>query len=88
MPTVLSKIGQKYFRVDDFKGECNKHKEFENVDATELLKKMFNDGYIGQHRPKAVGEYTVFKYRNPRETFSEDHECIVHRGLMRSLTIT
>ena len=88
LPTVLSKIGQQYFRVGDFKKECNRHKEFANVDATELLKKMFNDGYIGQHRPKTVGEYTVFKYRNPRETFNEEHECIVHRGLMRSLTIT
>ncbi len=87
LPTVLSRIGQQYFDVETFKEECDKHKEFIGVDCTELLKKMFNDGYIGQHRPKELKDYTVFKYRNPRETFIEDHECIVHRGLMRSLTI-
>lgn len=87
LPTVLSRIGQQFFDVKTFKQECDKHKEFVGVDAVELLKKMFNDGYIGQHRPKESKEYTVFKYRNPRETFIEDHECIVHRGLMRSLTI-
>lgn len=87
LPTVLSKIGQQYFSVEDFKTECSKHKEFDEVDSTELLAKMFNDGYIGQHRPKEIKDYTVFKYRNPRETFVEEHECIIHRGLMRSLTI-
>lgn len=87
LPTVLSKIGQQYFSVEDFKTECSKHKEFDEVDATELLAKMFNDGYIGQHRPKEIKDYTVFKYRNSRETFVEEHECIIHRGLMRSLTI-
>lgn len=87
LPIVLSKIGQQYFSVEDFKVECSKHKEFVDVDSTDLLEKMFNDGYIGQHRPKEIKDYTVFKYRNPRETFVEDHECIVHRGLMRSLTI-
>ena len=88
LPTVLSRIGQQFFKVEDFKKECSKYKEFEGVDPTDLLKRMFNDGYIGQHRPKEVKDYTVFKYRNPRETFVEEHECIVHRGLMRSLTIT
>ncbi|KXL52891.1 hypothetical protein CLNEO_19150 [Anaerotignum neopropionicum] len=87
LPTILMKLGQKEFSVTDFKIECSRHKEFEDIDSTDLLKKMFDDGYIGQHRPKEVKEYTVFKYRNPRETFIEEHECIVHRGLMRSLTI-
>lgn len=87
LPTVLSNIGQQLFTAEEFRIECSKHKEFENVDSTELLKKMFNDGYIGQHRPKENKDFTVFKYRNPRENFIEAHECIVHRGLMRSLTI-
>lgn len=87
LPMVLSRIGQKYFKVEDFEKECIKHKEFDGIDIKDLLGKMFNDGYIGQHRPKEVKDYTVFKYRNPRETFVEEHECIIHRGLMRSLTI-
>ncbi|WP_097006979.1 P-loop ATPase, Sll1717 family [Lacrimispora amygdalina] len=88
LPSVLSKLGQRYFNANDFKIECCKHKEFESVDSTQLLAKMFNDGYIGQHRPKEKKDYTVFKYRNPRENFIEEHECVVHRGLMRSLSIT
>lgn len=88
LPTVLSKLGQRYFSLEEFSIECEKHKEFNGVDTTQLLTKMFNDGYIGQHRPKERKDYTVFKYRNSRENFIEEHECIVHRGLMRSLTIT
>lgn len=87
LPAILSKIGQRYFRTEDFKRECGKHKEFREIDTTELLEKMFNDGYIGQHRPKEKKDYTVFKYRNSRESFVEEHECVIHRGLMRSLTI-
>lgn len=87
LPDVLAKIGQQHFSVEDFKRECGKHKEFEGINVIDLIKKMFNDGYIGQHRPKEMKDYTIFKYRNPRETFVEEHECIVHRGLMRSLTI-
>ena len=84
---MLSKIGQQYFSVEDFSIECRKHKEFENIDPRGLLEKMFNDGYIGQRRPKERKDYTIFKYRNLRETFVDEHECIVHRGLMRSLII-
>lgn len=87
LPVVLSKMGQRYFKIEDFKKECQNYKEFDGVDLTNLLKKMFDDGYIGQYRPKEIKDYTVFKYRNPRESFVEDHECIIHRGLMRSLTI-
>lgn len=87
LPMVLSRIGQRDFHITDFETECNKHKEFKNIDSRELLEKMFNAGYIGQYRPKEVKDYTVFKYRNPREVFVEEHECIIHRGLMRSLTI-
>lgn len=51
-----------------------------DVDTISIAYKMFNDGYIGQHRPKERKDYTVFKYRNSRENFIEEHECIVHRG--------
>lgn len=86
LPMVLSQMGMN-FSVEDFKIACGKHKEFSSINPTELLTRMFNDGYIGQHRPKETKDYTVFKYRNPRETFVETDECIVHRGLMRSLSI-
>lgn len=52
-----------------------------------ILEKLFNAGYIGQQRPREKKDYTVFSYRNPRESFQEEHECILHRGLMRALTI-
>ena len=71
----------------EFKNVCCKHKEYDSINPVDLLEKMFNAGYIGQHRNKTRKDYTVFKYRNPREVFVEEDECIIHRGLMRSLTI-
>lgn len=87
LPDVLSKMGTRYFYLSDFESECKKHKEFENVSARDILEKLFSAGYIGQHRPREKMDYTVFSFRNTREKFQEEHECILHRGLTRALTI-
>lgn len=87
LPNILSKMGTRYFYLSDFEKECKKHKEFDNIQIDSLLKSLFDSGYIGQHRPRENQDFTVFSYRNQRETFHEDHECILHRGLMRALTI-
>lgn len=49
------------------------------------LKKVFFG--CADARPREKGDYTVFSYRNPRETFQDEDECILHRGLTRALTI-
>ena len=87
LPDILSKMGTKYFYLSDLENECNHYPEFKDVPARMILEKLFNAGYIGQQRPREKKDYTVFSYRNPRESFQEEHECILHRGLMRALTI-
>lgn len=87
LPDVLSKMGTRYFYTSEFETECKNYTEFENVSPRLILEKLFASGYIGQHRPREGVDYTVFSYRNLREKFNPDHECIVHRGLTRALTI-
>lgn len=87
LPDVLSKMGTRYFYLSDFEEECKKYSEFNNVSPLLILEKLFAAGYIGQHRPREGTDYTVFSYRNFREKFNSEHECIVHRGLTRALTI-
>lgn len=80
-------MGSRYFYLAEFEDECNYYREFEDVSVRAILERLFNMGYIGQHRPRENMDYTVFSYRNPREVFRPDDECIVHRGLTRALTI-
>lgn len=87
LPEILSKMGEKYFYLATFESECKKHPAFHSVSPRLVLKKLFEAGYIGQHRPRANFDYTVFSYRNPFEKFQDDHECVLHRGLMKALAI-
>ena len=87
LPDVLSKMGSKSFYLDDFKDVCSRYPEFNNVPIEEVLERLFSAGYIGQHRPRVNMDYTVFSYRNLREVFRPEDECILHRGLTRALTI-
>lgn len=87
LPDILIKMGTRYFYLSEFENECSHFSEFEGMPCRVLLEKLFVAGYIGQHRPRERMDYTVFSYRNPRERFQEDHECILHRGLTRALTL-
>lgn len=80
-------MGSTYFYLKDFDAECSRLSEFKDVSSKEVLERLFNDGYIGQHRPREGGDRTVFSYRNPHERFNPDHECILHRGLTRALNV-
>ena len=87
LPQIFSHIGSRYFYLEEFENECSKHKDIEGVSAQTILEHLFKAGYIGQHRPRDAGDYTVFSYRNTYERFQADHECILHRGLMRALVL-
>lgn len=88
LPQVLSRMGSRFFYLSDFEKECDNYEAFKNVDKKrDILERLFNAGYIDQHRPRMSTDYTVFSYRNPVERFQEDHECILHRGLTRALTL-
>ena len=87
LPDVLSKMGTQFFYPVEFAKQCANCLAFKDVDTNRVLEALFQAGYIGQHRPREKNDYTVFSYRNPREQFQPEHECILHRGLMRGLTI-
>ena len=86
LPNILSKMGYREFYLKDFEEECNNYPEFESISKHDVLEKLFDAGYIGQHRPRENRDYTVFSYRNVRESFVAEHECIIHRGLLRALS--
>lgn len=87
LPQIFSHIGSRYFYLEEFENECRNFIDTESVSAQTILEQLFKAGYIGQHRPRDVGDYTVFSYRNKYERFQTDHECILHRGLMRALVL-
>jgi hypothetical protein len=87
LPEIMSKLGSQYFYIQDVEKMINVDSTLANVNVYDLLDKLFNAGYIGQHRHRDTQNYTVFKYRNPRETFHENDECIIHRGLQRAFSL-
>jgi len=87
LPDIFMKLGTRNFYAKDFESECKKYSEFKDVEIRLLLGKLFDVGYIGQFRPREPKAYVVFSYRNPRERFNEEHECIIHRGLLRAFTM-
>ncbi len=87
LPTILSKMGSRYFYPAEVEEECRQHPEFQDVSALMMLDRLFVAGYLGQLRPREMKDFPVFSYRNPHEVFHKDHQCILHRGLSRALTI-
>lgn len=87
LPDILSEMGSRYFFPEEFAEQCAKCSAFKDVSTNLILEKLFQAGYIGQYRPREKGDYTVFSYRNTREKFQAEHECILHRGLVRGLTL-
>ena len=60
LQTVISRIGNRRFDFDTFNHEMCLHKEFINTKAEDVLKLMFERGYIGQYRKRP---------NHPREEF-------------------
>lgn len=87
LPIILSKMGSRLFYLQEFEEECNKYPEFKEISKQDVLESLFSAGFIGQHRPRTKRDYTVFSYRNHNESFVAEHECILHRGLLRALYI-
>ncbi len=85
LANILAGMEDRYFRLEEFEKECSAHQEFKDVAPRSVLEKLFDAGYIGQRRPRNQKDYTVFSYRNSKESFRVDHECILHRGLMKAL---
>ena len=87
LPMILSKMGSRLFYLSEFEDECNNYPEFKEISKQDVLECLFAAGYIGQHRPRTNRDFTVFSYRNHNESFVAEHECILHRGLLKALSL-
>ena len=90
LQSVVSKIGSRRFSYDTFEEEIRNHKEFDSVSAVDILKLLFDRGYIGQFRkrPDHPKEEFLFQIHiNPRERYEPSDDCQIHRGLVRAFGI-
>ena len=90
LKSVISKIGSRRFSFDKFQQELDHHQAFNGIAAEDILKLLFDRGYIGQYRkrPDHPKEEFLFQVHiNPNEVFQKDDDCLVHRGLTRAFGI-
>lgn len=87
---VVSQIGSRTFTLEQFEEEAKNHAEFENESAENVLRVMFDRGYIGQYRKRPDHPKEEFYFQisiNQREKFSQTDTCQIHRGLVRAFGI-
>lgn len=95
LPVALSKIGNRIFKIEDFKTIISCMQSFKDIDPQKMLSHLFDCGYIGQLRkrpehisnPNNKGKYNAFKYINKREKFDPKDECYLHRGVVKGLNL-
>lgn len=90
LQSVISKIGSRRFSYEVFAEEIAKHKEFSGVLPEDVLKLLFERGYIGQYkkRPDHPKEEFLFQtHINPAARFEKEDDCLVHRGLTRAFGV-
>lgn len=85
LTSVLANVGGLEFNLNDFSNECNRYKCFESIDKRDILRRLYNDGYIGQQQPRQNSPYTAYSYIHTNVKYDETHKWILHRGLMRGL---
>lgn len=85
LSSVLANVGGREFDLKDFSNECDRYKCFESIDRRDILRRLYNDGYIGQQQPRQNNPYTAYSYIHMNIKFDETHRWILHRGLMRGL---
>lgn len=87
---VISKIGSRRFNFETFNNEIKQRTAFSNTPAEEILKSLFERGYIGQFRkrPDHPKEEFLFQIHiNPGQQYEKDDDCLIHRGLIWALGI-
>lgn len=90
LSSVISQIKSRRFSYQLFEEEMKKHREFDGVSAIDVLKLLFERGYIGQYRkrPDHPKEEFLFQVHiNPRQVYEKDDDCLIHRGLIRAFGI-
>jgi hypothetical protein len=85
LTSILANVGGREFDLVDFSTECDRYKCFDSIDRRDILRRLYNDGYIGQQQPRQNGSYTAYSYIHTNVKYDESHKWILHRGLMRGL---
>ena len=90
LQTVISKIGSRRFTYDAFADEIAQHKEFNGIMAEEVLKLLFERGYVGQYRKRPdhpKEEFVLQTHINPTAKYEKEDDCYLHRGLVRAFGV-
>lgn len=87
---VISKLGSRRFSYDAFAEEMSQHKEFEGILPEDVLKLLFERGYIGQFRKRPDHPKEEFLFQthiNPSVKYEKEDDCLLHRGLIRAFGV-
>lgn len=90
LQSVISKIGSRRFSYKIFAEEMSKHEEFGDVLPENVLKLLFERGYIGQYRKRPDHPKEEFLFQthiNPSERYEKEDDCLLHRGLTRAFGV-
>ena len=90
LQSVISKIGSRRFDFKTFRNEMEQHNEFAGVLAEDVLKLLFERGYIGQFRKRPDHPKEEFLFQthiNPSERYEKNDDCLLHRGLTRAFGV-
>ena len=88
LTAILANVGGREFDLNDFSNECDRYKCFDSIDRRDILRLLYNDGYIGQQQPRQNNPYTAYSYIHTNVKYDETHKWILHRGLMRGLAFS
>lgn len=87
---VISKIGSRRFTYSAFADEISQHQEFEGIRAEEVLKLLFERGYVGQYRKRPDHPKEEFFFQthiNTNAKYEKEDDCYLHRGLIRAFEV-
>ena len=90
LQSVISKIGSRRFTYDTFAQEIAQHGEFKDLLPEDVLRLLFERGYIGQFckRPDHPKEEFLFQtHINPGVKYEKENDCLLHRGLIRAFGV-
>lgn len=87
---VISKIGSRRFSYSAFASEIAQHKEFDGILPEDVLKLLFERGYVGQFRKRPDHPKEEFFFQahiNTNAKYEKEDDCCLHRGLIRAFGV-
>lgn len=90
LQSVISKLGSRRFSFQSFANEMSQHSEFDGILPEDVLRVLFERGYIGQFRKRPDHPKEEFLFQahiNPKARYEKDDDCVIHRGLVRAFGV-